>query len=89
MSKKKNKKIGYHLKEIKKGEIGEISKIKEEIEELEDAVKQDVKIMALVELSDLYGSIELYLKRHFPDTTMEDLKKMSEVTQRAFRNGRR
>ena len=85
----KNKKIGYHLKEIKKGKIGEISKIKEEIEELEDAVKQDAKIMALVELSDLYGSIELYLEKYFPDITMEDLKKMSMITQRAFKNGRR
>jgi hypothetical protein len=89
MSRSKKQKIGYHLKEIKKGQIGEISKIKEEIEELEDAMKQDAKIMALVELSDLYGSIELYLEKHFPDVTMEDLKKMSHITQRAFRNGRR
>ena len=85
----KEKKIGYHLKEIKKGTIGEISKIKEEIEELEDAINQDAKIMALVELSDLYGSIELYLEKHFPNIKMEDLKKMSMITQRAFKNGRR
>jgi len=85
----KDKKIGYHLYDIPKGEIGEISKIKEEILELEDANKQGCKIMALVELSDLYGSIELYLEKHFPDIKMEDLKKMSEVTQRAFKNGRR
>ena len=84
-----SKKIGYHLKSIKKGFIGELSKIREEIEELEDANQQGVKIMELVELSDLYGSIELYLKKHFPNITMEDLKKMSDVTQRAFKNGRR
>jgi len=84
-----SKKIGYHLKSIKKGSIGELSKIREEIEELEDANQQGVKIMELVELSDLYGSIELYLKKHFPNITMEDLKKMSDVTQRAFKNGRR
>lgn len=82
-------KPGYHLKSIKKGTIGELSKIREEIEELEDANQQGVKIMELVELSDLYGSIELYLEKHFPNIKMEDLKKMSDVTQRAFKNGRR
>lgn len=82
-------KPGYHLKKIKKGTLGEISKIREEIEELEDATAQGVKIMALVELADLYGSIELYLKKHHPSISMEDLKKMSEVTQRAFKNGKR
>ena len=85
----KNKNVGYHLKEIPKGQVGEISKIKEEILELEDALDQNVKIMALVELSDLYGSIELFLEKHFPDIKMDDLKKMSDVTQRAFKNGRR
>lgn len=85
----KNKKIGYHLKNIKKGQIGEISKIKEEVEELEDAMKQNAKIMALVELSDLYGSIDLYLKKYFPGTTMKDLEIMSKITQRAFINGKR
>ena len=82
-------KKGYHLREIPRGEIGEISKIKEELAELEDALEQKNKIMALVELSDLYGSIELFLKKHFPNTSMKDLKIMSKTTQRAFKNGHR
>jgi len=43
--------------------------------------------MELVELSDLYGAIKLYLEKHHPDTTMDDLKTMSEITARAFING--
>lgn len=77
------------MREIAKGELYEISKIREEVEELQDAADQGVKIMELVELSDLYGAIQLYLLRHHPDISMEDLKVMSHVTQRAFRNGRR
>lgn len=84
-----SKDIGYHIRKIKKGQIGEISKIKEEIEELEDAIDQNARIMALVELSDLYGSIQLYLEKHFPDIKMKDLEKMSLITQRAFKNGKR
>ena len=82
-------KEGYHLKKIKRGKIGEISKIQEELDELQDAVDQKNKIMALVELSDMYGAIELYLKKHHPGTTMKDLKIMSKTTQRAFKNGHR
>lgn len=80
---------GYHLVEITRGDIGEISKIQEEVDELRDAVQQGSKIMALVELSDLYGAIELYLTRHHPDTSMHDLAIMSMITQRAFDSGRR
>lgn len=82
-------KPGYHLSKIKKGEIGEISKIEEEISELKDALNQNCKIMALVELADLYGAIELFVNRHFPNISMSDLARMSEVTQRAFINGHR
>jgi hypothetical protein len=80
---------GYHLNEITKGKYGELSKIKEEVLELEDAMSQGCKIMALVELSDLYGAIKGYLKREFPDTKMEDLEIMSAITERAFKNGKR
>ena len=80
---------GYHVTVINKGVIGELSKLREEIEEAEDAERQGVKVMVLVELSDLYGAMQLYLKKHHPGTTMEDLAKMSHVTQRAFQNGRR
>lgn len=80
---------GYHLSKIAKGEIGQISKIQEELFELEDAAKQGATVMELVELSDLYGAIEHYLEKHHPSTAMSDLEKMSNITRRAFENGRR
>ena len=81
--------MGYHLKEIKKGKFGEISKIQEELDELNDAHDQDNKIMAMCELSDIYGAIEGYLVEYFPHLTMEDLKIMASATARSFRDGSR
>lgn len=79
--------MGYHITQIPKGTVGESSKLLEEVHELIDAEQQSSKIMALVELSDLIGAIELYLEKHHPDTKLEDLKKMSDITRRAFRTG--
>lgn len=80
--------VGYHLNEIPKGQLGESSKIMEELLELQDAEAQDNKILALVELADIYGAINLYLQKHFM-LSMEDLKKMSDATARAFKDGSR
>lgn len=84
-----NPEYGYHKKIIKKGVLGECSKIREELEELEDAIEQNNKIMALVELSDLYGAIKLYLEKHHPSIEMEDLKTMNDATARSFMIGHR
>jgi hypothetical protein len=81
--------VGYHLRTITCGEFGELSKVQEELEEAMDAEEQGVDIMVLLELSDLLGAIDGYLAKHYPDTNMEDLKRMSDVTQRAFRSGAR
>lgn len=78
---------GYHLINIEKGKLGTLSKIQEELDELKDAEKQNSKIMMMVELSDLYGAIEEYCKQQ--NLTMEDLKIFSDITKRAFKNGRR
>jgi len=80
---------GYHIRPIAKGELGEISKIEEEVAELRDAEEQECIIMALVELSDLVGAIRLYLGKHHPSVTLEDLVTMSNITTRAFENGHR
>lgn len=80
---------GYHLADIPRGKLGELSKIEEEVAELRDANTQGVKIMELVELSDLIGAVRCYLSEHHPDTTLDDLVKMSDVTARAFHNGHR
>lgn len=79
--------MGYHKRKIKKGKLGEISKIVEEIEELKDAENQDCKIMMMLELSDIYGALELYAKKF--SLTMKDLKKMSDLTQESFIDGTR
>ena len=79
--------VGYHVAEIPKGKIGESSKILEECLELQDAEQQGCKIMALVELTDIYGAIESYLHQNYPGIEMSDLASMSEITKRAFKNG--
>lgn len=80
---------GYHLTSIEKGVIGESSKLLEEVLELIDAEQQDCKLMALLELADLVGAIELYLAKHAPSFSLNDLIKMSAITRRAFENGHR
>ncbi len=79
--------MGYHLRKIEKGVYGEVSKIREELEELEDALEQQVYIMAHVEIADLYGALEAYAESMGLD--MDELKKMSDVTKRAFTDGSR
>lgn len=80
---------GYHLAKIKKGVLGELSKIQEELDELKDAEQQDLKVMQLVELSDLLGAINAYVGKHFNGISMTDLDQFAQVTSRAFRNGHR
>lgn len=80
--------MGYHLnKNITRGVYGEISKIREELEELEDAERQSNVILALVEMSDLYGALEAVVVSY--GCTMSDLKKMSDLTKSAFQDGER
>jgi len=80
---------GYHLRDIPRGELGKSSKMQEELHELVDAEQQANKIMALCELSDLYGAMEAYLEQQFPNVTMTDLQIMAHATKRAFQTGRR
>jgi len=80
-------KYGYHKKKIKKGKIGKISKLIEEIEEFKDAKKQGSKILQIVELADIYGALESLAIEQ--GVKMKDLKKFSNITKRAFRNGYR
>lgn len=79
--------MGYHLKEIPKGELGAFSKIKEEFLEAEDAVLQRDVVMTLVELSDMLGAIEAYIERW--NLNIKDLKDFSDKTKSAFKDGTR
>lgn len=83
------KEAGYHVRDIPKGELGQASKITEEYLEFMDAVEQNNKILAVIELSDLIGAIDSYLKVNCGDVNLEDVMKMMQVTRRAFENGKR
>ena len=86
-NKQDNDKYGYHTHKIEKGVLGSLTKIQEELDELKDAEEQKSKILIMVELSDLYGAIEEYCINQ--NINMEDLKTFSDITKRAFKNGRR
>lgn len=81
--------LGYHKAAIASGVFGEDSKIYEEIDEFADALDQDLKVMALVELSDVIGAIAGWLEKYHPSITIDDLFAMSKVTSRAFESGQR
>lgn len=80
---------GYHLASITRGELGKISKIIEEAEELLDADRQGAVLLQLCEAADIIGAIQAWLERSHPSITIDDLIRMAELTQRAFRSGRR
>ena len=80
--------MGYHKRQINRGVFGQTSKIREELEELEDAEAQGVAIMAMCELADLYGALQEKARLSF-GLSMDDLKKMNERTEEAFRDGSR
>lgn len=79
--------MSYHESEIPKGEYGEFSKITEEFLEASDAHEQNNPILLLVELSDLLGAIEGYVKKY--NLTIEEVMKMSAATRRSFESGER
>ena len=77
--------MAYHLKEIKKSEFGTFDKIIEEIEEFKDAHVQNSIVMELLELSDLLGAIEGYVKNY--NINLDDLITMKNITKRVFEGG--
>jgi hypothetical protein len=79
--------MAYHKRQITKGTLGETSKIREELEELEDSLEQNNKIMALVELSDLYGALKAVAINL--GVTMKDVRIMHKATESAFKDGTR
>lgn len=80
--------MGYHKREIPRGEFKKFSKIEEEFWEAKDANERGISIMELTELADMYGAIKAYIWEEY-QMTMEDLHKMAEVTSDAFNDGTR
>ena len=79
--------MGYHKREILRGEFGEFSKIQEEFEELEDALEQGNPIMALCEMADMIGAIEAFALKW--NIALIQLIEMKDATARAFADGTR
>lgn len=79
--------MGYHKRNIPKGELGEFSKIREEFEELNDAVIQGSPILELCECADLIGAIEAYVERY--NVSIQDVIHMMNLTKKAFKEGER
>lgn len=80
--------MGYHKREIPtRGVFGKTSKVREELEELEEAIEQGCKILALCEMSDLYGALEGVAETY--GVTMTDIAQMSALTKSAFLDGTR
>lgn len=79
--------MGYHRREIPQGQFGQSSKILEEVHELLDAEEQGVTIMAMCELADLYGALRA--RASYYELSMDDLAKMANANERAFKDGTR
>lgn len=65
--------MSFHKKEIAKGVLGESSKILEEVLEMIDAEEQGINSMALFEASDVVGALILWLEKHHPSFTINDV----------------
>lgn len=78
---------GYHKVGIVKHGYTSPFKLVEESLEFVDSIAQGNKIMASVELSDLFGAIKR--QATLLNLTIEDLEKMSSTTERVFYNKRR
>ena len=79
----------YHTKKIPKGVLCELSKVYEECLEAMDADEQNNPVMVLLELSDIIGAIDSYLRKYYPTITLGNLIRMSEATKSAFQDGTR
>lgn len=79
--------VSYHKLSIHKHLIGSPYKIQEEFLEYIDAIATGNKIMAVQELSDLYGCLKIEVEKY--RLTMEDLEVMSDLTAKVFQDGTR
>jgi hypothetical protein len=81
--------MGYHERDIPQGILGDRSKVIEEMTELLDSVEQDNPVMALIEMADLIGALEMHLEKYHPSITLKDLITMKDRTRKAFESGSR
>lgn len=72
----------YHKNKIMNHSHQSVLKIKEEVEELIDSIASDNKLMAGMELSDIYLNLKQIANRY--GFTMEDLSIMADTTLSVF-----
>lgn len=77
--------MSYHNIKIPKTHHTSHFKIQEEVMEYLDAISSGNKIMAIQELSDVYGCLENLT--HSLGYSVDDLKVMSDTTKRVFNGG--
>lgn len=78
--------FGYHTIFIEKGEYGEFSKVKEEFDELKDAFEnRKSNVLAICELSDLYGAMEAFAEKTL-HISMSEVVKFAELTKEVYKN---
>lgn len=83
------KRKGYHEDfNIPKSVFGSFEKVLEEVWEIRDAVYQDNNLLICCEMADLIGAIDEYSSSNF-GLGIEDLRKMAQLTKRAFEAGSR
>lgn len=78
---------GYHKLKLMKHSNSSLWKIEEEMLEYIDAISTNNKVMAIQELSDLFGVIEDQANKM--GITIEELKTMSDLTKSVFQSGSR
>ena len=79
--------MSYHKLNIHKHSVNSPYKIQEEFLEYIDAIATGNKVMAIQELSDLYGCLENEIRKYGMNIT--DLKVMSDLTKEVFKSGTR
>lgn len=77
--------MSYHKIKIHKHSVESIFKLQEEFFEYLDAVANNNPVMAVQELSDLYGCLENEITKY--GMSMGDLSKMSDLTKSVFTSG--
>lgn len=79
--------MSYHKLNIHKHSVSSPYKIQEEFLEYIDAIATGNKVMAIQELSDLYGCLENEIRKY--GMGIADLKIMSDLTREVFKSGTR
>lgn len=77
--------MSYHQLKIHKHAINSPYKLQEEFLEYIDAISTGNKIMAVQELADIYGALENEANKF--KLNMNDLKVMSDLTKKVFKEG--